>query len=175
MLRLSIHAAVLLLCSAVLLQAGQGEPVLPATPLKDVGRVQILPTVVSDPKTVKNPDAAEMVQQSLRRSVLANDIQVTESAPIKVRLLLDEFSGGNFAKRFAIGLGAGRSSVSCRIQLLGPGDNEIANVRVKVRGDLSWGGYEGNATQTRQAVNKFELALTDEIAKWQGPRLRRVP
>ena len=173
-MRLSIRVVAPLLCSAVLLQAGQGEPVLPATPLQDVSRVQILPTVVGNSKAVKNPDAAEMVEQSLRRSILANDIQVTESAPIKVRLLLDEFSGGSFAKRFTIGFGAGRSTVSCRIQLLGPGDNEIANVRVRVRGDLSWGGYEGNATQTKQAVNKFDLALMDEIAKWQGPRVRRV-
>jgi hypothetical protein len=154
----------LILCTGSLLQAGQATP---TRPLRDVKEIQVLPTVIKYPEKVKDPDAAATVEKSLRRALLVNEYQLVESAPVKARISLDEFSRGNQAKRILLGLGAGRSTVDCRIQLLDENENEIASVRVRVRGDISWSPYQGNTTQTKQALNKFERALTDEIDKWK--------
>jgi len=154
----------LVLGTASLLNAG---PAPPTAPLRNVKVIQVLSTVINNPKKVKDPDAAAIVEKALRRAILANEFQVAESAPVKARISLDEFSGGSLATRFIISYGAGRSTVDCRIQLLDQGEKEITSVRVRVRGDITWGAYQGNAIQTKQAVNKFERTLMDEIDKWK--------
>ena len=65
--------------------------------------------------------------------------------------------------------------MDCRIQLLDQSQKEIASVRVRVRGDMAWGAYEGNATQTKLAVNKFDQALMDDIEKWKGTEAQAKP
>lgn len=163
---------IVLLGTVTLIQAQQG---VPSAPLKEVTQIQIVPTVINDSKKIDNPDAVPIVEKALRRAILANELQVAESAPVKARIVLDEFSGGNFAKRFLIGYGAGRSTVDCRIQLLNQSQDEIASVRVRVRGDMAWGAYQGNATQTKLAVNKFDQALMDDIEKWKGSEAQAKP
>jgi hypothetical protein len=163
----TLHKALpmlLMLATASLLKAGQAPP---TNPLKNVKVIQVLSTVISNPKKVKDPDAAAIIEKTLRRAILANEFQVADSAPVKVRISLGEFTGGSQATRFIIGYGAGRSTVDCRIQILDQDEKEIASVPVHVRGDLAWGAYQGNMTQTKQAVNKFELTLIDEIEKWK--------
>ena len=165
---------------AILLALGsaslpQAEHTNPIAPLREIKEIQVLPTVINDAKKATNPDAAAMTEKALRRAILVNELQVAESAPMKARVILDEFSGGSFAKRFVIGYGAGRSTVDCRIELLDQSQNEIASVRVRVRGDITWGAYQGKTTQTKQAVNKFEQALMDEIEKWKGIQTREKP
>jgi hypothetical protein len=145
----------------------QAKQLSTTPPLKDVREIQVLPAVVTNPDKVKNPDAAALVERSLRRAVLANEFQVVESAPVKMRISLDEFSGGSLATRFIVGLGAGRSTVDCRVLLLDQNEKEITSVRVRVRGDIAWGPYQGNTTQTKQAVNKFDQALMGQIEKWK--------
>jgi hypothetical protein len=154
----------LVLGTALLPKAGQAPP---KTPLRDVQVIQILSTVINNPKKVTDPDAATVVEKTLRRAILANEFQVAESAPVKVRISLNEFTGGSKATRFIIGYGAGRSTVDCRIQILDQDKKEIASVPVHVRGDLAWSPYQGNTTQTKQAVNKFEITLIEEIEKWK--------
>jgi hypothetical protein len=155
---------ILLLATVPFLRAGQASS---AFPLINVKEVQIVPTVIHNPKLVKDPDAAGLVEKSLRRAVLADEFQVVDSAPVKVRISLDEFSGGSFATRFVVGFGAGRSTVDCQLQLLDQDDKEIATAHIRVRGDTMMGPYQGNTTQTKQAVSKFEQSLSDQIEKWQ--------
>jgi hypothetical protein len=42
---------------------------------------------------------------------------------------------------------------------------ELANVRIRVRGNLLFGGYQGGNTQRRQATTSFEQKLQEEIAR----------
>jgi len=153
----------------------RAQQTAPTAPLNDVKEIQVLPTVINNPQKVKNPDAAAIVEKALRRAILVNELQVAESAPVKARISLDEFTGGSSAARFMIGFGAGRSTVDCRIQLLDQSDKEITSVRVRVRGDLTWSSYQGNTSQTKQAVNKFERALMDEIDKWKRVQTQKSP
>lgn len=157
--------AMLLLLATVSLPQTKEAPATP--PLKNVKEIQIMPTVINNPEKIKNPDAAALVEKGLRKAVLANEFQVVESAPVKVRISLDEFSGGSFAARFIVGFGAGRGTVDCRVQILNEDGKEIASTRVRVRGNMTWGAYHGNTTQAKQAVNKFEQTLMDQIEKWK--------
>jgi hypothetical protein len=42
---------------------------------------------------------------------------------------------------------------------------ELANVPIRVRGNLVWSPYQGNNTQRRQAVNSFDQRILEEIEK----------
>jgi hypothetical protein len=156
---------ILLMLSIMLVPQARQASTTP--PLKDVKEIQVMSTVVNNPEKVKNPDAASLVEKGLRRAVLANELHVVESAPVKIRISLDEFTGGSFATRFVVGFGAGRSTVDCRIQLLDQNEKEITSARVRARGSLAWGAYQGNTAQTKDAVNKFDQTLTDQIEKWK--------
>ena len=136
-----------------------------AAPLRGVTSVQIDPTVIPDPKTVKEPSASNLVQDSLRNAFRLANIATADGAPVRAHIVLDEFTSGSTAKRVLIGLGAGRSSITCRLVLEDAQGKEIANTKLKVRGSLAWSPYEGNNTQRRQAVNSFDQRLLEEIER----------
>ena len=64
-----------------------------------------------------------------------------------------------------VGLGAGRSTIDCRLVLQDAEGKEIASTRIRVRGNLMFSPYQGNNTQRRQAVNSFDQRLLEEIEK----------
>jgi hypothetical protein len=131
--------------------------------LKGVKAVQVDPTIVSNPDKVKEPSAPNLVQDSLRNALRNANIDVAETAPIRAHIVLDEFTSGSTAKRVLIGLGAGRSSVTCRLVLQDAEGKEVANTKIHVRGNLAWSPYEGNNLQRKQAVNAYEQKLIEEI------------
>jgi hypothetical protein len=133
--------------------------------LRDVKSVQIEPTLVPSPDKVKEPSAPNLVQDSLRNAFRSANIEVVESAPIRAHILLDEFTSGSTAKRFLVGFGAGRSTITCQLVLLDATGKELRNVTIHVRGALAFSPYEGNNTQRRQAVNSFDQRLLEEIEK----------
>jgi hypothetical protein len=63
-----------------------------------------------------------------------------------------------------VGFGAGRSTVEGRMVFTDT-KGELANVRIRVRGNLLFSGYQGDNTQRRQATNSFEQKLQEEIAR----------
>jgi hypothetical protein len=131
--------------------------------LKGVKAVQVDPTVVSNPEKVKEPSASNLVEDSLKNAFRTANIEVAESAPIRAHIVLDEFTSGSTAKRVLIGLGAGRSSVTCHLVLQDAEGKDISDTRIHVRGNLAWSPYEGNNLQRKQAVNAYEQKLLEEI------------
>lgn len=132
--------------------------------LENVKTIQVDPTVISNPEKVKDASAADHVQESLRGAVRRADFEIGES-PVRAHIVLDELTSGNFAERFVIGFGAGRSTVAGRMVFVDGTGKEIANVPIRVRGSLAWGAYQGGKTQRREASNSFEQRLFEEIKK----------
>lgn len=158
-------AALLILCliSPSLSHAQQSS----TRPLRDVKAVQIEPTILANPNKAKDPAAAETVERSLRRALLINEFQPADLSPSKVHIVINEFTGGSFAKRFVVGFGAGSSTVDCDLIITGEDGKQLASSHVRVRGDIMYGPYQGNAKQKAQALNKLEQALSGAIEKWK--------
>jgi hypothetical protein len=135
------------------------------SPLRDVKTVQVDPTVIPNPEKVKEESAANLMQDSLRNAFRSANFEVAESAPIRAHIVLDEFTSGSTAKRFLVGLGAGRSTIDCHLVLQDADGKELKSVKIRVRGNLIWSPYQGNNTQRRQAVNSFDQRLLEEIEK----------
>ena len=136
-----------------------------ATPLRGVKAVQVDATIVPNPEKVKEASAPTLVQDSLKGAIRFTDIAIVESAPIRAHLVLEEFTSGNTAKRVLIGMGAGRSTVTCRLVVQGADGKELSNTKIHVRGNLEWSPYEGNTTQRKQAVSSFQQKLIEAIEK----------
>lgn len=134
-------------------------------PLRGIKTVQVDPTVVSDPQKVKDQAAPNLVQDALRNALRAANIELADSSPIHFHLILDEFTSGSQAKRTLIGLGAGRSTVTCRLVMADASGKELANIRIHVRGNLAFSPYEGDNTQRRQALSSFDQRLMEEIER----------
>jgi hypothetical protein len=132
--------------------------------LANVKVVQVDATVVSDPTRVKEEHAANQLADSLRNSLRYANFEVGD-APIRAHILLDEFTSGSTAKRVLIGLGAGRSTVDCRLVFQDADGKELLNRRIRVRGNLVFSPYQGNNTQRRQAVTSLEQRLIEEIER----------
>jgi len=136
-----------------------------AAVLRDVKKIQVMPTVVPKLETVKEDFAPNLVQDSLRNALKDSNFELADDAPVKAHIVLEEFSSGSTAKRVMVGFGSGRSSVAGRLVFRDAENKEIANVPIKVRGNLLWNGYQGNNTQRRQATSSFEQKLIEEIAR----------
>ena len=133
--------------------------------LRDVKTVQVNPTVVGNPDKVKADFAPVLMQDALRSALRNANFETPESAPIRAHIVLDEFSSGSAAKRFMVGMGAGRSTVDGRLVFQGEDGRELANTRIRVRGNLAWSSYQGGNRQRSQAVNSFDERLMEEIAR----------
>jgi len=136
-------------------------------PLRGVKTIQVDPTVVSDPQKVKEETAPNLVQDGLKNALQAASIELGDGAPIRAHIVLDEFTSGSTAKRVMVGMGSGRSTVTCHLIFQDAAGKELANVRIHVRGNLAFSPYEGNDTQKRQAVSSFDKRLIEEIEKLQ--------
>lgn len=133
-------------------------------PLAGVKTVQIDPTVVPNPDKIKDPNAAMEVADNLKNALKSAGFEVGDS-PVHAHLVLSEFTGGSFAKRFTVGFGAGRSAVDAKLVLQDAGGNEIASRDIHAHGDARLSAYEGNKTQERQAISSFEHKLDEEVQK----------
>ena len=133
--------------------------------LRDVRAIQVDPTVIANPAKVKEDFAANLMQDSLRNALRNANFETPESATVRAHIVLDEFSSGSAAKRFLVGMGAGRSTVDGRLVFQGVDGKELANIKIRVRGNLMWSSYQGGNTQRAQAANSFDRRLLEEIAR----------
>jgi hypothetical protein len=135
--------------------------------LRGVKLITVEETVVGHPEEVKEDFAPTLVADSLRNALRSSNFEIVDDgAAICAHIVLDEFSSGSAAKRFLVGMGAGRSTVDGRLvfrdQMTG---KELANIPIRVRGNLAFSSYQGGNTQRRQATNSFEQRLVEEIAR----------
>ena len=134
--------------------------------LKSIKQVMVEDTIVANMDKVKEEFAPTLVADSLRSALKGANFEVVESgAPVRCHIVLDEFSSGSTAKRVLVGFGAGRSTVDGRLVFQDQNGKELANVPIRVRGNLAWNSYQGGDTQRRQATNAFDQRLAEEIAR----------
>ena len=140
-------------------------PLVPAHgPLEDVKAVQLEPTVISNPDRVKVDGASSLVQDNLRDALRAANFEIGDS-PVRAHVVLDEFTAGSTAERVLLGTyGLGRSYLDSHL-VISDGNKQLVNVRIHVRGNFSMSGFEGGKTQSRQAENRFEKRLLQELNK----------
>src|SRR5688572_29450612 len=136
--------------------------------LRDVQIIQVEPTVVPNPDKVKDESAAALVEEGLKNALVRSNIEVG-SAPVRAHIVLEEFTGGSAMKRFMVGFGAGRSTLDGRLVIRNADGKELANVRLRVRGNLMFSAYQDNDQQARQATSEFDEKLIEEITKLRGP------
>jgi Domain of unknown function (DUF4410) len=132
--------------------------------LTGVKTVQVDPTEVSNADKVKETWAANWTHDQLANALQQTGFQVG-NAPIHAKVVLDEFTSGSMAKRFMVGLGAGRSSITASIIFEDENGKQLSVTRIHVRGGLLYSSYEGGNTQTRQAENSFQQKLVEEIER----------
>jgi len=138
-------------------------PPVKGGPLSSVKIIQVDATVVSNPSKVKEDWAANWIRDQLIAALQKTGFQAGES-PIHAKIVLDEFTSGSMAKRFMIGMGAGRSSITAHL-IVEDSSKQLTASRIHVRGGLLFSPYQGGNTQTRQAENSFEQKLVEEIEK----------
>jgi len=160
MFKRALCGLVLVFASASAVAEAQRTPIL-----RDVRAVQVNPTLVPNPDKVKADFAPVLLENALRNALRNADIDTPKEASIRAHIVLDEFTSGNTAKRFVVGFGAGRSTVDARLVFQGEDGKELSNARIRVRGNLAWGAYQGADRQRSQAVNSFDERLTEEIAR----------
>ncbi len=132
-------------------------------PLAGVKTVQVDPTVVPKADKVKEEYAANQVADILRNTLKNSNFEIGE-APIRAHIVLNEFTSGSRAK-LMIGFGAGRSTVDCGLVIEDSQGKELANRRIRVRGNPDSDPYQGNKTQLQHTVSSFEQRLLEEIEK----------
>ena len=132
-------------------------------PLAGVKTVQVDPTVVPKADKVKEEYAANQVADILRNALKNSNFEIGE-APIRAHIVLDEFRSGSKAK-LMIGFGAGRSTVEGELVIENSQGKELANRRIRVRGNPVSSPHQGNKTQLEQTVSSFEQRLLEEIER----------
>jgi hypothetical protein len=137
-----------------------------AAVLRGVKQITVDDTVIGNAAKVKEDFAPTLVADSLRNALRNSNFEVVDQGgPVRSHIVLDEFSSGSAAKRFLVGMGAGRSTVDARLIFQDQTGKELANVKIRVRGSLLFSSYQGGNTQRRQATNSFEQRLLEEIAR----------
>jgi Domain of unknown function (DUF4410) len=158
--------AVNIMVIALVLASGSTHTAAQGQVLKGVTQVIVEDTVIGNKDKVKEEFAPNLVADSLRNAFRNANIEVVQTgAPLKAHIVLDEFSSGSAAKRIMVGFGSGRSTVDGRLVIQGQDGKEVANVKIRVRGNLAWSSYQGGNTQRRQATNAFDQRLQEEIAR----------
>jgi hypothetical protein len=99
---------------------------------------------------VKADFAPVLMQDALGNALRDSNFETPESAPIRAHIVLDEFTSGSAAKRFVVGMGAGRSTVDGRLVIQGEDGKELANTRIRVWGKLAWSAYQGAIVSVRK-------------------------
>jgi hypothetical protein len=135
-------------------------------PLRDVHVIKVDGTVVALPDhSAKIDDVVpNLIQDNLRSAVRNAGFDIGDST-VSTHFVLEEFSSGNTAARFLIGLGAGRSSITGHLILQDANGKELANVRLHVNGSLD--AYQKSSTQRRDALSRLQQAILEQLEMWK--------
>jgi hypothetical protein len=137
----------------------------PAGVLENVKTIEVDPTVIEQPASIKDSLAANLVRYDLRAAVRDALLQEGNS-PLRVHFVLDEFSSPGAAVRL-MNLDSGRTvrNVKGRLVFQDSSGKELANIAIHFRGSVALNPGAGNNAQGRRAASHFEKRLLDEIER----------
>jgi hypothetical protein len=134
--------------------------------LKGVKQITVEDAVVGNKEKVKEDFAPTLVTDSLRDALRNANIEVVETgAPVRTHIVLDEFTSGSTAKRFLVGFGSGRSTIDGRLIFQDSSGKELANIPIRVRGNLVWSSYQGG---TRSADKRRTASISGLPKRLRG-------
>jgi hypothetical protein len=133
--------------------------------LEKASKIQVDPTVVEHAEKVDDNLAANLVRYNLRAAI--RDAHLEEGAsPIRVHMVLDEFSSESPARR-VIGAGTGRNvcTVNGTLVFEDAAGRELATVKIHVRGSVVSAQGDGGNADGRQVTSDLERRFLEEIEK----------
>lgn len=134
--------------------------------LEKVSTIQVDPTVVANPENVKDPAAANLVRFTLRSAV--REAHFAEgNSPIRIHIILDEFSSSDGKVRRVLNLGSGRSDslVDGKLVIQDASGKQLATREIHFRGNVTLNTDENPDPSHRQATSDFEQLLIDELQR----------
>jgi hypothetical protein len=134
--------------------------------LEKVSTLQVDPTVVSNPEKVKDPAAAKLVRFTLQSAV--REAHFAEgSSPIRIHVILDEFSSSDGKVRRVLDLNSGRSDsiVDGKLVVQDATGKELASRVIHFRGNVAFSSADNTDTggPPRRPASDFEQILIDEL------------
>ena len=134
--------------------------------LENVAKIQVDPTVVTNPDKVKDPAAANLLRFNLRAAVGQAHFQEGNS-PIRIHIVLDEFSSSNGKVKRVLNLGASKTDnlVDGKLVVLDASGKQLASREIHFHGNVGLNPDDNADPQHRQATSDFELLLIDELQR----------
>jgi hypothetical protein len=140
--------------------------VLKAGILENVAKIQVDPTVVTNPEKVKDPAAANLLRFNLRAAVMQAHFE-EGSSPIRIHIVLDEFSSADGKVRRVLNLGASRSDnlVDGKLVIQDASGKQLASREIHFHGNVGLNPDDNADPSHRQATSGFEHLLIDELQR----------
>ena len=134
--------------------------------MRDIKVIRVDATIVAlaDHSQKVDETAPNLIQDNVRSAVRNAGFEVSDS-PVSVHFVLEDFSSGSIARRWVVGFGAGRSSITGHLILQGPDGKELANGRLHVNGALD--PYQKDGTQRREAFSRLQQAVLEQLEMWK--------
>jgi hypothetical protein len=134
--------------------------------LEKVTKIQVDPTVVTNPEKVKDPAAPNLLRFSLRAAVMKAHFE-EGSSPVRIRIVLDEFSSAKGKVKRVLDLGASRMDdlVDGKLVVQDASGRQLASREIHFRGNLGLNPDDNADPQHRLATSDFEQVLIDELLR----------
>jgi hypothetical protein len=158
---------VLLFVAAASAVAFCAPDVLKGGVLERISTLQVDPTVVTNPEKVKDPAAAANLVRFTLRSAIREAHFAEGNSPVRIHIVLDEFSSSDGKVRRVLNLGSSRSDslVDGKLVIQDASGKQLATREIHFRGNVGLNADENPDPSHRQATSDFEQVLIDELQR----------
>ena len=134
--------------------------------LEKVTTIQVDPTVVTNPDKVKDPAAPNLLRFNLRAAVAQAHFQEGNS-PVRIHIVLDEFSSSNGKVKRVLNLGSSKTDnfVDGKLVVQDASGKQLATREIHFHGNVGLNPDDNADPQRRQATSEFEQLLIDELVR----------
>jgi hypothetical protein len=138
----------------------------PGGVLENVSRLQVDPTVVTNPDKVKDPAAPNLLRFNLRAAVTQAHFAEGNS-PVRIHIVLDEFSSSNGKVKRVLNLGASKTDnlVDGKLVIQDASGKQLATREIHFQGNVGLNPDDNADPQHRQPTSDFEQLMIDELQR----------
>jgi hypothetical protein len=134
--------------------------------LDKITTIQVDPTVVTNPDRVKDPAAPNLLRFNLRAAITQAKVHEGNS-PVRIHIVLDEFSSSNGKVKRVLNLGASKTDnvVDGKLVIQDASGKLLASREIHFHGNVGLNPDDNADPQHRQATSEFEQLLIDELQR----------
>jgi hypothetical protein len=136
--------------------------------LENVTKIQVDPTVVTNPEKVNDSAAANLLRFDLRAALMHEHLE-EGSSPIRIHIVLDQFSSlqSTSKVRRVLNLGASKTEnlVDGKLVILDAGGKQLASREIHFHGNVGLNPDDNADPQHRQSTSDFEQLMIDELER----------